>query len=107
MNMEARIRAIEERLEQVEIAHQAEAERRRRIFELVERIDSNMASIATRVSALSGNLPPANAVLNSPIVRVDAIESTVNMLSAKLDGISAKLDEVLELLRQQPRSQLH
>ena len=86
------IRAIEERLVEVENAQRDQAVAMRTMFELVQRIDANMTSLAARVQALEMNFSLLNATVMGIKTKVDALEAKVMVLDTKLD-------QVLTLLR--------
>ena len=65
VDVELRIKAIEERLSEVETARRNEGSIMQQILELVTRIDANMSSIAGRVQALETNYSLMNAELHT------------------------------------------
>ncbi len=120
MDVEVRVRAIEERLSEVESAQRDDAAAMRTLFELVQRIDANMTSLVARVQALETNFSLLNAAVVSLGAKVDALdarvaaletrvaaletrvaalETKVDALDAKVTVIDTKLDQILTLLR--------
>ncbi len=90
MDVETRLRAVEERLAEVETAQRNEGASMRAIFELVQRIDGNMSSVAARAQALETNFSLLNA--------------KVDTLDRKVTDMDRKVDQILDLMRHQTGS---
>ena len=86
MEVEARLKAVEERLSEVEIAQRAEGTAMQQLFEFVKRIDANMTTL---------------------VVRTQALETNFSLLNASVSGMDKKIDQMLELMRHPPGAASH
>lgn len=93
MDVETRIKALEERLAETETVQRSAATATQTLFDYVKRIDENVAVLVPRASALEQNFSLVNAAINN--------------LAQGMDAVRRDVASILEFLKNPNASQPH